>query len=91
VELTLDALADLATPLVTKLPRRPGQKEVRYAHLLAGGPGPEEAPDDAPRRETPRRPSSSDRVQELEAAVDALRAEVTALRADLDALLGQLE
>jgi uncharacterized protein len=38
VEITLDSLAALSTPLVTQLPRRPGQKEIRYTHLLAGEP-----------------------------------------------------
>src|SRR5687767_8694784 len=32
----LDGLASRETPLVTQLPRQPGQKEERYAHLLAG-------------------------------------------------------
>src|SRR5688572_5229503 len=38
VEVTLQALITLSTPLVVQLPRRPGQKEVRYAHLLSGEP-----------------------------------------------------
>src|SRR5688572_20647072 len=38
VEVTLQALMTLTEPLVMQLPRRPGQKEERYAHLLAGEP-----------------------------------------------------
>ena len=38
VEVTLESLATLDPPLVAALPRRSGQKEVRYAHLLAGPP-----------------------------------------------------
>jgi uncharacterized protein len=38
VDITLQSLMTLAAPLVTQLPRRPGQKEVRYAHLLSGEP-----------------------------------------------------
>jgi uncharacterized protein len=38
VELTLQALMTLSEPLVAQLERRPGQKEVRYAHLLSGEP-----------------------------------------------------
>ncbi len=33
---TLDALAARSVPLVARLPRRPGEKESRYAHLLSG-------------------------------------------------------
>jgi uncharacterized protein YceH (UPF0502 family) len=36
VELTLQALMAAQPPLVLKLPRQPGTKESRYAHLLAG-------------------------------------------------------
>lgn len=38
VELTLQSLASLEQPLVVELPRQPGQKELRYAHLLSGEP-----------------------------------------------------
>jgi uncharacterized protein YceH (UPF0502 family) len=36
VELTLQALMTAEPPYATKLPRQPGTKESRYAHLLAG-------------------------------------------------------
>jgi uncharacterized protein YceH (UPF0502 family) len=36
VETTLHSLAVSERPLVVKLPRQSGQKEVRYAHLLSG-------------------------------------------------------
>ena len=36
VDRTLDHLAGRDDPLVAQLPRRPGQKEQRWAHLLAG-------------------------------------------------------
>jgi uncharacterized protein YceH (UPF0502 family) len=36
VELTLQALMAAQPPLVFRLPRQPGTKESRYAHLLAG-------------------------------------------------------
>ena len=36
VELTLQALMSAELPLVVKLPRQPGTKESRYAHLLSG-------------------------------------------------------
>ena len=36
VDLTLNALMSREPPLVVRLPRQAGQKEVRYAHLLSG-------------------------------------------------------
>ena len=38
VQFALEKLAERDEPLVTALPRQPGQKEGRYAHLLAGEP-----------------------------------------------------
>ncbi len=36
VDATLRRLAERTPPLVTQLPRRPGEKESRYAHMLSG-------------------------------------------------------
>jgi uncharacterized protein YceH (UPF0502 family) len=36
VEMTLESLITAEPPLVVKLPRQPGTKESRYAHLMAG-------------------------------------------------------
>jgi uncharacterized protein YceH (UPF0502 family) len=36
VETTLTSLMSTEPPLLARLPRQPGQKEVRYAHLLSG-------------------------------------------------------
>jgi hypothetical protein len=74
VDVTLQALMTLPTPLVAQLPRRPGQKEARYAHLLSGEP---QAETIAP---TPVEPAKPARVEALEQAVDALRAEMAELR-----------
>ena len=79
-------------PLVARLARRPGQKEVRYAHLLSGEP-PADAPMPAEERAAPSRRADGDdgRVAALERTVEALRAEVATLRADLDALRAELQ
>ena len=61
-------------PLVTRLPRQSGQKEVRFAHLLSGEIRVEELPQAAPI--SPR--------QTLEQKVDALVAEVEKLRVELE-------
>jgi len=90
VEVTLESLAALSTPLVTALPRRPGQKELRYAHLLAGPPQ-EGVPEEAPTREAPARPGATNRVEELERQLGALRDEVAELRARFDAFRRQFE
>lgn len=79
VDATLEALmARQPEALVARLPRRPGQKEARYAHLLAGEPT--EAP------ELPETPvaAQATHVEELEQQLDALRAEVADLRAQFD-------
>ncbi len=38
VQEVLERLSSPAMPFLVQLPRRPGQKEVRYAHLLSGTP-----------------------------------------------------
>jgi uncharacterized protein YceH (UPF0502 family) len=80
-------------PLVARLPRRPGQKEVRYAHLLSGEPPQTDASATAEEGPvSPRRADAEDdRVAALERTVDELRAEVAALRADLDAFRAQFQ
>ena len=40
VQFVLQRLAEHEPPLVMALPRQPGQKEVRYVHLLGGEPDP---------------------------------------------------
>ncbi|HYR08317.1 MAG TPA: DUF480 domain-containing protein, partial [Longimicrobium sp.] len=77
-------------PLVARLPRRTGQKEVRYAHLLSGEP-PADAPGTAEEPAIHRAGAEDDRVAALERTVEALRAEVATLRADLDAFRAQFQ
>jgi hypothetical protein len=78
VDVTLQALMTLTTPLVAQLPRRPGQKEVRYAHLLSGEPR------TVTTEPGPVDPVEADRVAVLEQAVDSLRAEMAELRTRLE-------
>jgi uncharacterized protein len=63
--------------LVRPLPRRPGQKEERYEHLLSGAEPAGVAETAAP---------ETDRVSELELAVRELRGEVDELRRELASL-----
>ncbi len=85
VEVTLQSLATLSNPLVVQLPRRPGQKELRYAHLLSGEPAAE--PEPAPAAAAAPRP---DRVGALEGEVQSLRADVAQLRAQLEEVRREL-
>ncbi len=59
-------------PLVARLPRRPGEKESRYAHLLSGAPAGEPEPS-AAAAAPPGRPSG-ERLTALEAEVERLQA-----------------
>jgi uncharacterized protein YceH (UPF0502 family) len=90
VEVTLDSMAELSTPLVAALPRRPGQKEVRYMHLLSGHP-PEEVEEAHPTSTPSPRPARTDRIEELELELGSLRDEVAALKAQFDAFRRQFE
>ena len=81
---TLDALISRDEPLVVKLERQPGQKEVRYAHLLSG-------------EVTQAAVSSTvniprvDRIGELEDKVEAMQREIAALRTMFDEFKKQFE
>jgi uncharacterized protein YceH (UPF0502 family) len=91
VEITLEALMTLPTPLVVQLPRRPGQKETRYAHLLAGEPQVDTTPLPHSGDGGSVRASVSDKIDALEQEVGSLRAEVAELRGQLDAFRRQFE
>lgn len=91
VEEALDSLsAKEPEPLVLKLPRQPGQKEVRYAHLLAGEvtaeqlsvPEQTEAPHVTPR---------ADRLAALEQEVATLREQLDALRQEFEEFKKQFD
>ena len=87
VETTLNQLISREPkPLVVLLPRRPGQKELRYAHLLAG-----EVSFDTPDAMPVRREASPDRIAVLEASIEELRKEVADLRTQLDEFRKQFE
>ena len=89
VESVLDGMIDRQpTPLVVRLPRQPGQKELRYAHLLAGEVT-HDASEPASSRDEPQ--PRSDRIAALEAAVSELRSELADVRAQLDAFRKQFE
>jgi uncharacterized protein YceH (UPF0502 family) len=73
-------------PVVVRLPRRPGQKEARYAHLLSG-----EVTE--PVDETPNAPAppATDRIAALEDLARELSKDVADLRAQLEKFRKQFE
>jgi uncharacterized protein YceH (UPF0502 family) len=87
VEAQLESLIDRG--LVARLERRPGQKEVRYAHLL-GEDAPETPSGDDGAAPEPLRVAAGPAPGALTARVDALEEEVRALRAELQSLRTEL-
>jgi uncharacterized protein len=92
VDAVLTALMTRDTPLVARLPRRPGQKELRYAHLLAGEvdlEGEAHTSTEAPARETTT--TQAERIRTLEQTVEAMRVELDQIRAQFEAFRTQFE
>lgn len=79
VEHTLGRLAEHEPPLTMLLPKFPGQKEARYAHLLSGEP-------DLSKIEI-RPTGSAAAATGLEARIDALELQVAELQEQLQSLL----
>jgi uncharacterized protein YceH (UPF0502 family) len=106
VEHDLELMADLSDGLVERLDRRPGQKEERWAQLLAPGLGSATGETNNPVSDTVTAPSGdagsplggpgapattpAGRVADLEDEVGALRSEVEALRSELAQLRSSL-
>lgn len=82
-ERVLDKLSEWDSgPLVTKLPRQPGQKELRYAHLLSGEPSPVSG--------TATAPPPPNRVAQLEYELEQLRSDFEELKNRFNNLESQL-
>ncbi|HXB37495.1 MAG TPA: YceH family protein [Acidimicrobiales bacterium] len=89
----LERLAEGDDPLVSRMPRRPGQKEERWTQLLAGEPPEADVVSDSTTEETDaavamRSVSLDDVVTSLRADVDALREEVQRISAIVEELRG---
>lgn len=81
VEGVLQELAALEEgPLAVPLPKRPGQKEVRWTHTFSGVPAQEPVSPGASPREAPQ-PSLLDRLRFLEDEVRILKSRVEVLEA----------
>ncbi len=86
----LQKLMERDPPLAVLLPRQPGTKESRYAHLLSGTV--EAAPSVASAMGADSALSegagAEQRIAQLEAAMTELRVEIAALREKIDSLFG---
>lgn len=88
VQSTLQKLMQRELPLVKMLPRQPGTKESRYAHLLSGDvEGYLAPPETAPAQST----QDDERVARLEAEVADLRREVADLKQQMESFRRQFE
>jgi uncharacterized protein YceH (UPF0502 family) len=77
-------------PLAVRLARRPGQKELRYTHLLSGDAAfAEEQERVVAPSSTPSSTAGDERITALERTVEALQAELQALRTQFSAFEAQ--
>lgn len=87
---TLDGLMRREEPLVTKLERHPGQKEIRFAHLLSGeilaqkNPNISTMPDSISDNQI-------ERIETLEREIATLRDEINSLRQTFEEFRKQFE
>lgn len=92
VEEILRELMEREQPLVTRLPRQPGRKEPRHAHLFSGTPEPVD--DEAfplPEAGRLRVMAENDRITHLEQEVATLREEVAKLQQTVQEFRAQFE
>jgi uncharacterized protein YceH (UPF0502 family) len=86
VQSTLQRLMQREPPLAKVMPRQPGTKEVRYAHLLSGEPA-----EVATATEATEPTGRGSGLGQLETEVAALREEVAELRGQVEKVLRLVE
>ena len=89
VQSTLQKLMQREPALVKMLPRQPGTKEARYAHLLSGDIEVGEAPE--PAAAFVSRAEGDERVDRLESEVAELRRELAELKQQMETFKRQFE
>ena len=92
----VEAVMDRLPELIVKLSRRPGEKEVRYAHLLSGTPVVPEADEEAPPTRSGRPDlvatgRGQDRIAALESEMAQLRDEIENLKQQFASFKRQFE
>ncbi len=85
VDSTLKALADRPEPLVSSLPRQPGMREIRWAHLLSG------EVEWTPTAAEPRPEAAALQVRQEDERIARLEDEIRTLRQTLEELKQQFE
>lgn len=91
VEAVLEHLADKYPPMVAPLPRMPGTKEIRYAHLLGGNDVVDRHSASAATAAAGATPPARGRTAELEDEVRRLREEVDWLRGEFERFRAQFD
>ena len=92
VEEVLRELSDRETPLVVRLPRQPGRKEARVAHLFSGPPRLSQDHQEAAAEPARLRVmAEEDRITQLEQDVAGLRSEMESLRQTVEDFRRQFE
>src|SRR5438309_3344153 len=92
VDETLHSLGTKDTdPMVVKLPRQPGQKDARFAHLLSGEVNIEQLAEEQASGRATRRSSDGERIEKLEEQVKTLTSEVESLRQQFELFKKQFE
>lgn len=90
VQASLQHLMRRDPPLVTALPRQPGTKETRYAHLLSGDVGQAE-PEPSAKVHAVGGSVDGDRVRKLEEEIATLRNEIADLKQQFAVFRKQFE
>ena len=88
VQETLDRLMRRDEPLVARLDRQPGQKDVRYANLLSGDIDPSAY---AVSVAAPHKPAENERLTALETELENLRGELNSFRQSFEEFKKQFE
>lgn len=91
VEMILSQLGEREPALVVQLPRQPGRKEPRFAHLLAGMPECDQAADAPIEPARLQVAAENERITRLEEEVAALRTEMDTMRDRLDVFTAQFD
>ena len=92
VEEVLRELTEREDPLIVRLPRQPGRKEARNAHLFSGMPDMKvEEHEAAPEPARVRVMAENERIARLEQEVAGLREEVAVLRQAVEEFKSQFE
>ena len=92
VEQTLHSLSTRDTdPLVTRLARQPGQKDARFAHLLAGIPNLELAAETPASPKSIARANDGDKLAKLEEQISTLTEKVESLNEQFEKFKKQFE